>query len=106
MKLLLSCTELGLGHVSRIIPLGKELLERGHELHFFSGGTAYQLLRKEFENVYPVTSVAWYETSRGVLASASLLNILIPLPYFNHDEKRVRVKTSSASETIHRYYDL
>jgi uncharacterized protein (TIGR00661 family) len=106
MKLLLSCNELGLGHVTRLIPLGKKLAERGHELHFFSGGTAYQLLRKEFENAYPVTPVAWYETARGVLASASLLNILIPLPYFNHDEKRIKIKTSSASETIHRYYDL
>lgn len=106
MKLLLSCNELGLGHVTRLIPLGKKLAERGHELHFFSGGTAYRLLRQEFENVYPVKPVAWYETARGVIASASLLNILIPLPYFNHDEKRVRIKTSSASETIHRYYDL
>jgi uncharacterized protein (TIGR00661 family) len=35
-----------------------------------------------------------------------MLNILIPLPYFNHDEKRFKIKTSSASETIHRYYDL
>ncbi len=106
MKLLLSCNELGLGHVTRLIPLGKKLDEKGHELHFFSGGTAYQLLGKEFENVYHVTPVAWYETTRGVIASASMLNILIPLPYFNHDEKRFKIKTSSASETIHRYYDL
>jgi uncharacterized protein (TIGR00661 family) len=106
MKLLLSCTELGLGHVTRLIPLGKKLAERGHELHFFSGGTAYQLLRQEFKNVYLVTPVAWYETARGVIASASMLNILIPLPYFNHDEGRVQIKSSSASETIHRYYDL
>jgi len=106
MKLLLSCTELGLGHVTRLIPLGKKLAEKGHELHFFSGGTAYQLLRKEFENVYPVTPVAWYETAHGVIASASLLNILIPLPYFNYDKKRLEIKSSSASETIHRYYDF
>ncbi len=106
MKLLLSCNELGLGHVTRLIPLGKKLAERGHELHFFSGGTAYQLLQKEFKNVYPVTPVAWYETAHGVIASASMLNILFPLPYFNHDEKQVKIKTSSASETVNRYYDL
>jgi uncharacterized protein (TIGR00661 family) len=106
MKLLLSCTELGLGHVTRLVPLGKKLAQRGHELHFFSGGTAYQLLRQEFENVYPVTPVAWYETAHGVIASASMLNILFPLPYFNHDKKQVKIKSSSASETIHRYYDL
>jgi UDP-N-acetylglucosamine--N-acetylmuramyl-(pentapeptide) pyrophosphoryl-undecaprenol N-acetylglucosamine transferase len=106
MKLLLSCIELGLGHVTRLIPLGKKLAERGHELHFFSGGTAYQLLQKEFRNVYPVTPVAWYETAHGVIASASLLNILIPLPYFDHDKKKLEIKRSSASETIHRYYEL
>jgi len=106
MKLLLSCNELGLGHVTRLIPLGKKIAEKGHELHFFSGGTAYQLLRQEFENVYHVTPVAWYETARGVIASASMLNILIPLPYFNHESRQIEIKSSSASETIHRYYDL
>jgi len=106
MRLLLSCTELGLGHVSRIIPLGKKLAERGHELFFFSGGAAYQLLRKEFENVYPCTPVAWYESSFGVIASASVLNILIPLPRYNYENKRLEIKSSSADETIHRYYDI
>src|SRR3990170_8541 len=106
MKLLLSCTELGLGHVTRLIALGKKLSERGHELHFFSGGTAYKLLRKEFENVYPCTAVAWYETAHRVIASASVLNILLPLPFFNHEKGRLKIKSSSAAETIQRYYDL
>jgi len=106
MRLLLSCTELGLGHVSRIIPLGKKLAEKGHELFFFSGGTAYQLLRKEFENVYPCTPVAWYENVHGVIASASVLNILIPLPRFNYEHNRLEIKSPSAAETVHRYYDL
>jgi len=106
MKLLLSCTELGLGHVTRLIPLGKKLAEKGHELHFFSGGTAYRLLKNEFENVYPCTPVAWYETAHGVIASASVLNILFPLPYFNHEKNRLEIKSSSAAQTIHRYYDL
>jgi uncharacterized protein (TIGR00661 family) len=106
MKLFLGCTELGLGHVNRIIPLGKKLQERNHELHFFSGGTAYQLLKKEFENVYPCTPVAWYENAHGVIASASVLNILFPLPYFNYQENRIDIKSSSGAETIQRYYDL
>lgn len=106
MRLFLSCTELGLGHVTRIIPLGKKLAEKGHELFFFSGGTAYNLLKKEFENVYPCTSVAWYETSRGVLASASFLNILFPLPRFNYEKNKVEIKNASGMETVHRYYDL
>ncbi len=106
MRLFLSCTELGLGHVTRIIPLAKKLAEKGHELFFFSGGTAYHLLKKEFENVYSCTSVAWYETSRGVLASASFLNILFPLPRFNYEKNRIEIKNSSGMETVHRYYDL
>jgi len=106
MRLFLSCTELGLGHVSRIIPLGKKLQEKGHQLYFFSGGTAYELLKKEFKNVYPCTPVAWYENAHGVIASASVLNILFPLPYFNYEKNRVEIKSSSAAETIDRYYDL
>jgi len=106
MRLFLSCTELGLGHVSRIIPLGKRLAEREHELFLFSGGAAYQLLKKEFENVYPCTPVAWYESSFGVIASASVLNILIPLPRYNYENDRLEIKSSNAAETIHRYYDL
>lgn len=106
MRLFLSCTELGLGHVNRIIPLGKKLAERGHELFFFSGGTAYQLLKKEFQNVHFCTPVAWYENAHGVLASPSVLNILFPLPHFDYQKNKLEIKNSSAAETIHRYYDL
>ncbi len=106
MRLFLSCAELGLGHVARIIPLGKKLAERGHDLFFFSGGTAYQLLRKEFAQVYSCTPVAWYETDHGIIASASLLNILFPLPRFNHEKNKLEIKSPSGIETVHRYYDL
>jgi uncharacterized protein (TIGR00661 family) len=106
MRLFLSCVELGLGHVTRIIPLGKKLAERGHDLFFFSGGTAYQLLRKEFVQVYLCTPVAWYETNHGIIASASLLNILFPLPNFNNEKNKLEIKNPSAIETVHRYYDL
>ncbi len=106
MRLMLCCSELGLGHVSRIIPLGKKLREKGHELHFFSGGKAYELLQKEFKNVYPCTPVAWYENASGIVTSASLINILFPLPVFNQEKNKIETKTSTAMETIHRYYDL
>ena len=106
MRLLLSCSELGLGHVTRIIPLGKKLQEKGHELFFFSGGKAYELLQKEFSNVYPCTPVAWYENASGIVASASLLNILFPLPLLNPEKNRFEIKSSTAMETVHRYYDL
>jgi len=103
---MLCCSELGLGHVSRIIPLGKKLREKGHELFFFSGGKAYALLQKEFRNVYPCTPVAWYENASGIVASASLINILFPLPTYNPEKAAFEVKSSSAMETVHRYYDL
>jgi UDP-N-acetylglucosamine--N-acetylmuramyl-(pentapeptide) pyrophosphoryl-undecaprenol N-acetylglucosamine transferase len=103
---MLCCSELGLGHVSRIIPLGRKLQQKGHELFFFSGGKAYTLLRKEFRNVYPCTPVAWYENASGIVASASLINILFPLPVFNPEKDTFETKSSTAMETVHRYYDL
>jgi UDP-N-acetylglucosamine--N-acetylmuramyl-(pentapeptide) pyrophosphoryl-undecaprenol N-acetylglucosamine transferase len=106
MRLLLSCSELGLGHVSRIIPLGKRLQKKGHQLYFYSGGKAYELLQKEFPNVYKCTPVAWYENAHGIITSASLLNLLLPLPLFNMEQNRFELKKSNAMETIHRYYDL
>lgn len=106
MRLMLSCTELGLGHVSRLMVLGKMLKERGNQLFLFSGGNAYKLLKKEFENVYHCTPVAWYENAWGISVSASLLNILFPLPHFNQEKGRLEIKSPSGLETVHRYYDL
>jgi UDP-N-acetylglucosamine--N-acetylmuramyl-(pentapeptide) pyrophosphoryl-undecaprenol N-acetylglucosamine transferase len=106
MRLLLSCSELGLGHVSRIIPLGKRLEKHGHELFFFSGGKAYEMLQKEFSRVYRCTPVSWYENAHGIITSASLINLLFPLPLFNTEHKRFEIKKATAMETIHRYYDL
>ena len=106
MRLMLCCSELGLGHVSRIVPLGKKLLENGHTLFFFSGGKAYELLRNEFKNVYQCTPVAWYENASGIVESASIINILFPLPVFNYEKNKFETKTSTAMETMHRYYDL
>ena len=106
MRLLLSCSELGLGHVTRIIPLGKRLEQGGHKLFFFSGGKAYEMLKKEFKNVYKCTPVSWYENANGIITSASLLNLLIPLPLFNKEKNNLEIKKSNAMETIKRYYDL
>jgi UDP-N-acetylglucosamine--N-acetylmuramyl-(pentapeptide) pyrophosphoryl-undecaprenol N-acetylglucosamine transferase len=106
MRLLLSCSELGLGHVSRIIPLGKRLEKNGHEMFFFSGGKAYEILQKEFKHVSECTPVSWYENAYGIITSASLLNLLVPLPLFNMEQNRFELKKSNAMETINRYYDL
>lgn len=106
MRIMLCCSELGLGHVSRIIPLGKKLRDNGHDVSFFSGGRAYQLLQKEFTNVHHCTPVVWYENSRGILVYASLMNILLPLPVFNIEKNKLELKNSNAMETVHRYYDL
>jgi UDP-N-acetylglucosamine--N-acetylmuramyl-(pentapeptide) pyrophosphoryl-undecaprenol N-acetylglucosamine transferase len=106
MRLLLSCSELGLGHVSRIIPLGKRLEKNGHELFFFSGGKAFQMLQNVFKNVYECTPVSWYENAHGIITSASLINLLFPLPLFNFEKNRIEMKSSNAMETINRYYDI
>lgn len=104
--MLLSCAEIGLGHVSRLIPLGKKLEQHGHEVHYFSGGKAYELLKKEFKNVNRVQEINWYENNHGILTSASVLNILFPLPLFNMELNRFQMKNSNTYEVIHRYYDL
>ncbi len=106
MRLLLTCAELGLGHVNRIIPLGKKLQKREHKLYFISGGVAYQLLKKEFENVYPCTPIGWYESAHGIMPSISLLNILLPLPWYDYKHGRLKLKTSNSTETVRRYYDV
>ena len=106
MRLLFSCSELGLGHVSRIIPLGKRLQQHGHEMFFFSGGKAYEMLQKEFKNVYKCTPISWYENASGIITSASLINVLFPLPLFNLERNRMELKNSNTWETMHRYYDL
>ena len=106
MRLLFSCSELGLGHVSRIIPLAKRLQNHSNEMFFFSGGKAYEMLQKEFSNVYKCTPISWYENAYGIITSASLVNMLFPLPLFNFETNRLEIKNSNAWETIHRYYDL
>lgn len=106
MRLLYSCSELGLGHASRTLALGKKLEKRGHEVFFFTGGRAFQLLQQEFPDVYPATPVSWYENAHGINTSASLINILFPLPVFNSEKSKFEIKKSSAMETAHRYYDL
>jgi len=40
------------------------------------------------------------------MASASVLNILMPLPRYDYENKKITIKSSSAAETVHRYYDL
>jgi uncharacterized protein (TIGR00661 family) len=106
MRLLYACSELGLGHASRTAALGRRLVQRGHQVHFFSGGRAYAVLRKEFEHVYPVTPIAWYENNSGISITTSLINILFPLPVLDSETDKLTVKTSNAQETVHRYYDL
>src|SRR3989337_2379236 len=102
MRLLYSCSELGLGHASRTVALGKKLKTRGHDVFFFSGAKAFQLLKTEFKQVYHCTPVAWYENAHGIITSASVVNILFPLPTFNGEKRKFEVKSSSAMETIHR----
>ena len=106
MRLFLCCSELGFGHVSRIIRLGKRLVKTGHKLFFFAGGNAYRLLKREFENVYPCTPIVWYENSYGVISSASLFNILFPLPQYNYKISGLKLKDPSSLETVRRYYDM
>lgn len=106
MRLLYSCSELGFGHVSRTVALGKRLEQKGHDVNFFSGGKANELLSREFGKVYYCRPVTWYENSRGIDTAASLINILFPLPFFNPEKRVFQIKSPNAIETAQRYYDL
>jgi uncharacterized protein (TIGR00661 family) len=75
-------------------------------MFFFSGGKAYDMLQKEFTNVYKCTPISWYENAYGIITSASLVNMFLPLPLFNFETNKLEIKNSNAWETIHRYYDL
>jgi len=75
-------------------------------MFFFSGGKAYEMLQKEFTNVYRCTPISWYENAYGIITSASLINMFLPLPLFNFEKNKLEIKNSNAWETIHRYYDL
>ena len=81
-------------------------MEKRHELFFFAGGNAYQVLRRKFDNVYPCTPIVWYENSYGVIPSASVFNIFFPLPQYNYQSSKLKLKNPSSLETVHRYYDL
>jgi len=82
------------------------LEKQDHEMVFFSGGKAYEMLQKEFPHVHKCTPISWYENASGILTSASLINLLFPLPLYNIEKNRLEIKNSNAWETIHRYYDL
>ncbi len=75
-------------------------------MFFFSGSKAYELLQKNFKNVYRCTPVSWYENAHGIITSASLINLLFPLPVYDMEKNAFEVKSSNAMETIHRYYDM
>ena len=91
MRLLLSCSELGLG-CFRIIPLGKRLAVHGHEMFFFSGGKAYEMLQKEFRNVYKCTPISWYENAHGIITSASLINLSFLFHYLTWIRTGLKLK--------------
>ncbi|MEM3703210.1 MAG: hypothetical protein QXX79_02145 [Candidatus Bathyarchaeia archaeon] len=74
--------DLGLGHASRLIILGKKLEERGNELYLFSGGDAYKLLKREFKNVYYCAPVSWYENTRGIIIFGVYSEHILPSSMF------------------------
>ncbi len=106
MRLLFSCSELGLGHVSRVIPLGKRLEKNGNELFFFSGGKAYQLLGKNSGTF--TRAHLWLGTKTRTESSLQHRSSTscFPLPNYNYEKGKLEIKNSSALETMHRYYDL
>lgn len=104
MKILFGCSELGLGHVSRAKLLGRELIDRGHETSFLAASPAYGLLKGEFKKVYPCTSVKWYDSADGIRIVPSILNTLLPLPWYNK-QGELEIRKPLSVKSINRYYD-
>lgn len=105
MEIFLNCLQLGLGHVSRTISLGRELVKRGHEAHFFASGSAYDLLKKEFRGVHFCNPMSWCETPDGIAVIPSTLNVFLPMVSYDQESKVFNVKRPVSMDIIHRYYD-
>lgn len=105
MRVFYTCNDLGLGHASRSMQLGNKLINRGHKVSFATGGNAYKLLKNKFKDVFYCTPIAWHETTYGIMPTASVLNVFIPLPKYDYDHKKIKIKRPSSIETIYRYYD-
>lgn len=105
MRVFLHCLQLGLGHVSRTISLGRELIKRGHEAYFFASGSAYDLLKKEFQGVHFCNPMSWCETPDGIAVIPSTLNVFLPMVSYDHESKVFNVKGPVSMDIIHRYYD-
>ncbi|WP_309493237.1 glycosyltransferase [Candidatus Hecatella orcuttiae] len=106
MRILYTSCNIGTGHAFRTVKIGKELEKRGHEVYFLAGGYAYELLRKNFEEVYFAPGVSWYEDAGGVKVLPSFLNVFLPLPYFDSSGGGVRKKPSALGEFLRHYYIL
>lgn len=105
MNIFFNCLQLGLGHVSRTISLGRELVGRGHEVHFFSSGSAYNLLRKEFQDAHRCIPMFWCETADGIAEIPSTLNIFLPMVSYNHESKGFGIKGPVSMDIMRQYYD-
>ena len=73
---------------------------------FFLAAKRFRCFNKSSRTFTSAHQFSWYENAHGINTSASLINLLFPLPLFNMEQNRFEIKKSNAMETIHRYYDL
>jgi hypothetical protein len=79
-----ACSELGLGHASRTIALGKRLEQRGHESSFFQAAKHIPA-EKRIQERLPRYARGVVRNRRGILTSASLINIMFPMHFYNSE---------------------
>lgn len=113
LKIYYGVNELGEGHAFRATVISERLLDRGHELSFF---TSHPKIKENFGDiceVYKCTPVRWYESSKGIDSLMSILNIFLPLPSYDYENRSYKngsnsmhIKRSAMHEEIRRYYDI
>lgn len=79
-KILIAPLDWGLGHATRCIPVIRELITKGHDVHIATSGLAYFLLVKEFPTVM-VFQLPSYKATYATRLPL-LLKVFIQVPYF------------------------
>jgi len=98
--------ELGNGHAYRTIKVSEQLIERGHTVTFFTSHPAIQRRFGDSCKIYKCPPVSWYEDRNGINVPLSVLNIFFPMTAYDYESNRWYIKSSSASKTMSRYYDI
>lgn len=73
------CSE-GMGHATRSKIVIEELIKKGHEVHIFTSGRAYDFLKKSFDTIYEIKPFNLIYDDNKLKTFKSTVNIIETLP--------------------------